>query len=307
MNEKLQDALETCLQRMAQGETLDSLLGRYPGLAVQLSPLLKAAAHARSVRRESLPSSALARQRSRGLALAAELRPRKNRPLLLRGFWRISLTALSVIAILVLSSNGLLDASAHSIPGDTLYPLKRSVESTQLHLTSDPAEKEVLEQTFSERRVDETRSLITIRRSESVEFTGIVSSQTDVEWIVSGIPVVITSDTDMDDGIIVGDEIDVRGSTNPAGDVEAIFLSLVNVPDPDDLPAQFAPKDASSQDESAGSNISASATETPVPDSYSNGDGSQGGGSNEPTQSGDHHSGEDSHTGDNSYDRGEDH
>ncbi len=140
-----------------------------------------------------------------------------------------------------------------------------------------------------------------------MEFTGVVSSQTDVEWIVSGIPVVITSDTDMDDGIIVGDEIDVRGSTNPAGDVEAIFLSLVNVPDPDDLPAQFSPKDASSQDESAGSNISASATETPVPDSYSNGDGSQGGGSNEPTQSGDHHSGEDSHTGDNSYDRGEDH
>jgi hypothetical protein len=306
MNEILQDALESCLTRMEKGETLDSVLERYPQLSSQLSPRLKTAASACSARRESLPAGMLARQRARGLALAAELRPRKNRPLLFRGAWRISLTTLSVIAILVLSSNGLLSASAHSIPGDTLYPLKRTVETTRLHLTIDPAEQKRLEESFSEERVDETRSLITIRRIESVEFSGVVSSQAEAAWVISGILVIITDRTDMDDGIVVGDVVEVRGSTNPAGDVEALFLSKVNVPDPDDNPAQLAPKEASYPD-SAGSNISAAPTETPSPDSYSNGDGSQDGGSDEPTQSSDNHSsGDETHASDHSYDgRGE--
>ncbi len=86
MNEKLQDALETCLQRMEQGETLDSLLGRYPDLAVQLSPLLKAAARARSARRESLPSTVLARQRSRGLVLCSRAAPKEKPALASQGF-----------------------------------------------------------------------------------------------------------------------------------------------------------------------------------------------------------------------------
>ena len=74
----------------------------------------------------------LARQRAHGLAMAAELRQAKNRNPVRRISWRPALTVLAVIALLVMSSNGLLIASAHSIPGDTLYPLKRSVESTQL-------------------------------------------------------------------------------------------------------------------------------------------------------------------------------
>jgi hypothetical protein len=224
----------------------------------------------------------------------------------LRGAWRISLTTLSVIAILVLSSNGLLSASAHSIPGDTLYPLKRSVETTRLHLTIDPTEQARLEESFSEERVDETRSLITARRVESVEFNGVVTSQAKAAWVISGIPVIITDQTDMDDGIVVGDQVEVRGSTNYNGDVEAVFLSIVGVPDPDDYPEQIAPKDASSLDESTGTNLSAAATETPSPDSISHEDGSLGSGSSEPTQSGDHHSGVDTHSSDHSYgDRGE--
>ncbi len=217
------------------------------------------------------------------------------------------MTVLSVIAILGLSSNGLLSASAHSIPGDTLYPLKLSVETTQLHLTLDPAEKQVLERAFGERRVDETRSLISMRRIESVEFSGVVSSQTDSAWVVSGIPVIITDRTDLDDGIVVGDEIDVRGSTNFAGDVEAISLSLVNVPDPDDAPTQMAPKDASSQDSSDPANLSASPTETSTPDSYSQPESNPTSSPEDNSTPSDHHSGEDSHSGDHSYDRGEEH
>jgi hypothetical protein len=305
MNNRLQDALENCLTRMEKGETLESVLLRYPNLTSQLSPLLNTALRARSGSREGLPQSVLARQRGRGLDLAAGLRAKKSRPWMLRGAWRISMTVLSVIAILGLSSNGLLSASAHSIPGDTLYPLKLSVETTQLHLTLDPAEKQVLERAFGERRVDETRSLISMRRIESVEFSGVVSSQSDSVWVVSGIPVIITVRTDLDDGIVVGDEIDVRGSTNYAGDVEAISLSLVNVPDPDDTPTQMAPKEAVTPDNSA--NLSVSPTETSTPESYSQPESNPTSGSEDNSSPSDHHSGEDSNSGDHSYDRGEEH
>ncbi len=74
MNDRLQDALENCLTRMDKGETLESVLLRYPNLKSQLSPLLKTALRARSGSRESLPQSVLARQRGRGLAMAAGLR-----------------------------------------------------------------------------------------------------------------------------------------------------------------------------------------------------------------------------------------
>jgi hypothetical protein len=226
MNSILPDILENCLQRMDQGETLDSVLAHYPRLAGELRPLLEAAVLARSTSRESLPVGVLSRQRSRGLALAADLRQGKNPALVLGRFWRPVLMVLSVIVLLVIGTNNLLTASAHSLPGDTLYPLKRSVESTQLQLVSDPVKKLELEHTFSQRRVDETKSLISEERAEEVEFTGVVLSQSDGEWLVSGIPVVVNSQTEIEKGIKVGDVIEVKGSTNSAGDVVAISLRL---------------------------------------------------------------------------------
>jgi Domain of unknown function (DUF5666)/Domain of unknown function (DUF5667) len=234
MNKKLLDALESCLQRMEHGEPLDAVLTRYPILAAQLRPLLETAARARSATEESLPVTVLARHRSRGLNLAADLRQAQGRSPLRRHSWRPALTVLAVIALLAMSSNGLLIASAHSIPGDTLYPLKRSVETTQLRLVTNPAEREALEHKFDERRVDETRSLLTDQRVEGVEFTGVVSSQSVNEWLVSEIHVVVTAHTEIDGDIVVGDMVEVRGATNHTGGVDASRLALVKNPATDD-------------------------------------------------------------------------
>jgi hypothetical protein len=254
MNTRLSDALENCLQRMQQGETLESVLAHYPGLETDLRPLLEAAVLARSTSRESLPTGVLARQRSRGLALAADLRQGKNPLLVLGRFWRSVIMVLAVVVVLVISTNNLLNASARSLPGDTLYPLKRSVESTQLRLVSDPVKKLELEHTFSQRRVDETKSLISEDRVEDVEFTGVVLSQSDGEWLISGITVVVTSQTEIEKGINVGDEIEVNGSTNSAGDVVAISLRLAQDYEsdgtlPGDSPTQPAfPEDGHPED-----------------------------------------------------------
>ena len=78
MNKKLIDALDACLQKMDHGESLDSVLAGYPHLAAALRPLLITAVRARSASRESIPRTILLRQRSRGLALAEDLRRGKS-------------------------------------------------------------------------------------------------------------------------------------------------------------------------------------------------------------------------------------
>ena len=304
MNKIMLDALESCLQLMEKGEQLDSALARYPGLQAQLRPLLEAAVCARSARVESLPTTTLARQRARGLALAADLRRQKIRHPLRKYSWRPVMTALSVLAILVMSSNGLLIASAHSIPGDTLYPLKRSVESTQLHLVSDPVEKDALERTFDERRVEETRSLIADERVEEVEFNGLVSSQSESVWEVSGIKVVITPHTQIDAGIHVGDRVDVDGSTNPSGGMDATHISLVNGPDDDTKLPQMTPTLPSGAAPSGESSLQETPTESSIGSAGSGGESnheSDGSDQSSSSSTGEHSSGEHS-SGDSNHD-----
>jgi hypothetical protein len=225
MNQKMLDAFENSLQRMDQGETLDSALAHYPDLAGQLRPLLVTARRASSLRNQRLPVAALSRGRARGLSLAVDLRQKKGSRLARSHFLRLALTAISVIAILVMSGNGLLIASAKSLPGDTLYPLKRTVETTQLSLVTDPAEKQALQLTFSQRRVEEAKSLIDDHRVETVQFNGVVTGRSDGEWVISGIPVQVSQQTELDQTVSVGDEVQVSGSTNSDGEVSAVRLS----------------------------------------------------------------------------------
>lgn len=299
MNKIMLDALESCLQLMEKGEPLDSVLARYPRLQAQLRPLLEAAACARSARVESLSMTSLARQRARGLALAADLRQGKTRQSFRRYSWRPVMTVLSVIAILVMSSNGLLIASAHSIPGDSLYPLKRTVESTQLQLVSDPIERDALEHTFEQRRVEETRSLIADERVEEVEFNGLVSSQSESIWEVSGIKVVITPHTQIDAGIQVGDRVDVDGSTNSSGGMDATRISLVNGPDDDTKPPQITPTPTSTGE----SSLQETPTESSIGPAGSDGEAnhaSEGSDQSSSSSNGEHSSGEHS-SGDSNH------
>src|SRR5664280_534481 len=234
MNKGLIDALEACLEMMEDGEGIDAVLAAYPHLAARMRPLLMTAFRVRSSNPEPLPQTTLSRQRSRGLTLAADMRQGKIRYKVHGRFFRPVIAIVLVIVLLVMSSNGLLVASAHSIPGDSLYPLKRSLETTQLQLVFNIAQRQVLEKTFRERRVAETKSLISIRRIEDVDFTGVVTNQSGDEWQVSGIPVVINDQVNLEEKIEIGDDIDVHGSTDLAGTVEAIHLSLAKVSKGDD-------------------------------------------------------------------------
>ncbi len=272
----------------------------------QLRPLLETAVCARSARVESLPMTVLARQRARGLALAADLRQAKNRHPLRRDFL----------------------APGHDGPfGDcppgheqqrspdrlgSLHP-RRHPLSLEAFGRIDPiapglrpgSKKQALEHTFEERRVEETRSLITDERVEEVEFTGVVSSQSESVWEVSGIKVVITPHTQIDAGIHVGDRVDVDGSTNPSGGLDATHISLVNSHDDDDtnLP-QMTPTIPSGAAPSGESSLQETPTESSIGSAGSAGEAnheSEGGDQSSSNSNGEHSSDEHS-SGDSNHD-----
>ncbi len=121
MNKKLVDALEICLQALERGETISAALQRFPQMADDLRPLLEMAQKSRSSINLPVPQDAQTRGRARVQSAATQLRtarvPRPQR----RRFWTVSFATLAVVAFIALTGNGLLIASANSLPGDILY------------------------------------------------------------------------------------------------------------------------------------------------------------------------------------------
>jgi len=74
--------------------------------------------------------------------------------------WRLvpRLTALMVAVVLALGSA--VVASAHSVPGEPLYPVKRAVEQTRLAMALSPRERLPLRRSIADARLGEVQALI---------------------------------------------------------------------------------------------------------------------------------------------------
>ncbi len=218
MSEKMFNALETCLQALEQGETLDAALARFPALADELRPILETSLHARSLGDSAVPGDAQRRGRAKLLQRAAEIREAKRAP---RRTWIFAFRPVAVALMLVaffLSSTGLVRASSTSLPGDNLYPVKRTWEDLRLVFVSTEQEREDLELAYENERLEEINELLAEGRTETVSFVGYVTAQTDSQWTVAGVPVVISSETSLPtDPITVGAAVMVTGRTDAQG------------------------------------------------------------------------------------------
>ena len=229
MNEKLFDALEICLQALENGETVDSALKRFPALADDLRPLLETSLQARTLAGAAIPGDAQRRGRARLLQQAAEMREAKRAPR--RRTWVFSLRPLVVTLILVvflLSGTGLVRASNGALPGDNLYPVKRTWEDVTLALASNPQNRNQLELTYETERVDEVDELLARGRAENVSFSGYVSVQTNGQWTVAGVPVAISNTTQLPaNPVAVGAAVLVTGVTDSRGYLVAHVIETV--------------------------------------------------------------------------------
>ncbi|HTP11434.1 MAG TPA: DUF5667 domain-containing protein [Anaerolineae bacterium] len=180
MPEDFDAILDRCLADIAAGrETIDSCLRRYPAQAGRLAVLLELAE-----RVQAAPPTQLASDKRRSLEMrllkrAAQLRSnpvsQSTTPRL--SPWRRSfaLALAAVIAVTLLLSTA-VSASAASVPGDVLYPIKRAAEQVRLALTPDEQQVD-LHLEFARQRLQEL-NVLQERGEVSEELLTEISSET---------------------------------------------------------------------------------------------------------------------------------
>ena len=177
MSETLEDILNECLERLAQGENVAECVGRYPDHRDELMPLLDVAASAIST--ASLVSYR-PEAKARGLQrLTAALAQREEpaRPWLLPGLtWRPHILrplAAGLIAALLTTGMafGATRASSSSVPGEPLYVVKTAKENIFLMVPQSDMKRAKTHIRLAGVRGQEMRKLMANERFEDAERT----------------------------------------------------------------------------------------------------------------------------------------
>ncbi len=177
---QVDEVFEQCLAAMqTQGLTVEDCLQLHPILREELEPLLSLAARLQTARslRPAAEFKAATAQRLSKLAAARSAPPRPKTGF--RGFrtggWaqpRMRLKPLLVgvlVVTLIASSFGTVAASAQSLPGDFLYPVKRAEEAVHFALTLDEAGRAGLRLEYASRRIDEAVTLVQQNRTQALD------------------------------------------------------------------------------------------------------------------------------------------
>lgn len=232
MNDR-HEILEVCLQDIERGESIETVLFRYPEYADELRPILEGSVNARSMAILAPSAEVVRRNRAKVLQHAAQMREHEaqakssSRRIWFASLRRVAVT-LAVVAALFVSGTGLVSAASTTLPGDNLYPVKRTWEDVLVMFTFNLQERDALEIEHENNRLDEVRELFAVGRPAEVEFSGIATSQNGNEWIIAGIRVLISDLTEVRDGpLAVGNAVRVHGYTQGDGLVLAERVRLL--------------------------------------------------------------------------------
>lgn len=154
----IQDALNDCLELLAQGRTVEECLARHSALADELAPLLLLAARTQGAAEAVAPSPEAQRAglgRITDAWTAMQERQRRRQ----RGPWRALRRSwvLAAAAALILAFGGWTTAAAAqgSVPGEVLYPIKQTQERVLLLVVLTDSRKANLHAGFAEARAEE--------------------------------------------------------------------------------------------------------------------------------------------------------
>lgn len=228
---KIYETLEICLNEINQGSDIDTVLFQYPELAEDLRPLLELALKAKAKSGPDPSQEIVKRNRAKVLQHAAELREEKASSILQR-IWSVPLrrafVTFTVVLLLFASGTNLVRASSNTLPGDGLYPVKRSWEDLTLFFTFDTDEREALELEYENERWEELNELFSEGRSAEVEFAGYVTRLSGEEWRISGVTVFISSQTRLPtQPVNIGAGVRVRGQIQTGMSVMAEQIEIL--------------------------------------------------------------------------------
>ena len=175
----LYEVLETCLQNLEQGADIETVLRRYPELADELRPILEASLNAKKMAVPVPAADVVRRNRAKVLQRAAQMREGKAK-VQARRLWSVplrrALVTLVVLVMLFASGTGLVRAASNTLPGDQLYPVKRTWEDVLLAFTFNMQQRDALEVEHENERIQELQDLFAEGRLARVDFAGSVTS-----------------------------------------------------------------------------------------------------------------------------------
>jgi hypothetical protein len=317
----LYDALEICLREIERGASIEAALLRYPDLADELRPILEASVDAANIAAPLPSETVIQRNRAKVLQRAAQMRQAKAKSS--QRTWFVSLrrlvVTLAVLIILSVSGTGLVRASSATVPGDNLYPVKRTWEDVLVAFTFNVQQRDALEVEHENERLQELQELFAAGRSAKVDFNGSIKSQNGNLWVVSTISVMISDQTELrGQGIGVGSAVRVKGTAQGNNNVvlaERIELlpAGAKLPDSDDEPEiqQEKHEDPVQQFEdntgngSEGETQTIEETKTPESEAENRNESVQDGSNNTNTESGSDSNSNDSSQNSNDHPGGE--
>lgn len=226
MSVHLYDAVEVCMKLMEKGASIDECLEGYPTLTEKLRPILEAVCEAKGLSEAEVPLEAMNRSRTRLLGKAAQMRKQNQVKRAWMGIPRLVFSLLILVVLLITTSGGLFAASAESLPGDTLYPVKRAVADLRVNLATGTEHKSEIETKYRLQRINEVNQLLDLQLVRKISFEGLVEKVAADYWIVSGFRVQVNSETVYIGSMSVGTLVEVEGTTELEGYVLADEIHL---------------------------------------------------------------------------------
>lgn len=241
-----EDILDQAIARLVAGENPEAILASFGPEADWLAPMLTLAAGVRSLG-EALPVPPAEASLAALLAAAERIAPASPTWPAPRPWWerlaeglrlpaggipRLAATAASVVlAVVVLTLGsalflGTTTAAAQGVlPGQPLYPIKRLGEEMVLRLPQSSQSRDVILTQIEERRREEVYRLLDQRLEARVTFQGEVETLSTNHAVVSGIPIQVTGETQIEGPLAVGAWVQVVART--VGDETLIAEKLV--------------------------------------------------------------------------------
>lgn len=245
--EDIETSLQKALEHEESGERSASPFADDPELMAELAPLLEVVSMLRASAPPAPEPSPIARAAARNRFLIAVHHRRLRASLPARifhrlqdlwagryhwlhgGIWPVARrwapAMIGVLLAIVFSSRAYY-ASADSLPGDALYPVKRVAEQVQLLTTLNADAKARLRAQFNDRRLSETQQLLEGSRVAEVQFQGVIEEVLPDRLRINGL-IVRLEGSRVGGAPAVGAVALVTAITQPSQELLAITVSVL--------------------------------------------------------------------------------
>lgn len=260
-------ALDECLERLRAGISVQDCLASFPEEAGELAPLLETLLAIRTLQVTEPPlPERVAAGRARFLARAAALRQQEAEaraapfvgwlaglrqrlstwaaPGPMVGRWAV--TALATLVLLIVVGGSAVVAAEGSLPGDVLYPLKRTVQEVRILLATDEAARAELAREVQAQRRADALAVARQGRQVTVDFLGEIESMAAEAWVVSGVRLLVDSRTIIEGPRQVGLTARVLARSQGDGTLRAQRI-VVMAPSRTPTPTAFAPSSVATE------------------------------------------------------------